>query len=526
MHRRSLLMLAGSALGLAAPRIARPATDRMLRFVPLINLTLLDPIFSGNRATHNHAYLVFDTLYGLDETLTAQPQMIAGHTVEQDGIVWTLRLREGLRFHDGTPVLARDAVASIRRFAIRDPFGRALMAATGELSAPDDSTLRFHLVRRFPHLPAALAGFSNTMPAIMPERLAATDPYHPVPELVGSGPYRFLPAEFNAGERAAYERFAGYVPRETGTPSYTAGAKVPHFDRVEWQSVGDDATAAAALAQGEIDWLESPNADQVPFLADHPGVTVEVREASGSIPVLRFSQLHPPFNNPAVRRALLGAIDQADVMNAVAGVDHILWRDRIGLFGPTSPLCNEAGIEVLNGPRDYDKVKRDLAAAGYRGEPIVVMAGGIGFLPPISQVGADQLRKAGMNVDLQIMDLPALFRRRANSALPTDGGWNAYFGINDCLFTDSPVTNPGINDDAKTGINGWSSSPALEALCQDWLDAAELDVEKRIAVQMQRQMWRDVPYIPLGHWVRSAAHRRNIVDVPWGFPAFYGVRRI
>ena len=242
--------------------------------------------------------------------------------------------------------------------------------------------------------------------------------------------------------------------------------------------------------------------------------------------MLRFNHLHPPFNNPAIRRALLGAIDQADVMNAVAGTNRALWRDRIGLFGPTSPLFNEAGIEVLSGPRDYEKVKRDLAAAGYRGEPILVMTGAIGFLPPISKVGADQLSKAGMNVDLQTMDLPALFHRRANRAPPADGGWNAYFIINDCLFTDCPVTNSGIHGDAKTGINGWSNSPALESLCQDWLDAPDLDAEKRIAVQMQQQMWRDVPYIPLGHWVRSAAHRRNIVDIPWGFPAFYGVRRI
>ena len=105
----------------------------------------------------------------------------------------------------------------------------------------------------------------------MPERLATTDPFRPVPEMVGSGPYRFLSGEFNAGESAAYERFAGYVPRDKGTPSYTTGPKVAYFDRVEWRSIGDDATAAAALAQGEIDWLESPSADQVPFLAQPSG---------------------------------------------------------------------------------------------------------------------------------------------------------------------------------------------------------------------------------------------------------------
>ena len=526
MQRRDVLKLATGAAMLAAPRIARAQRERTLKFVPLINLALLDPVFSGNRATHNHAYLVFDTLYGLDETLTARPQMVEGHTVDRGGTLWTLRLREGLRFHDGTPVIARDAAASIRRFAARDPFGQALMAATGELSAPDDRTLRFRLGKPFPHLPAALAGSSITMPAIMPERLASIDPFSQVPEMVGSGPYRFLPAAFNMGERATYERFAAYKPCGEGTPSYTAGPKVAHFDRVEWQSLGDAATAAAALAQGEIDWLESPSADQVPLLARNPGVKVEVREASGSIAILRFNHLHPPFDNPAIRRALLGAIDQSDVMTAVAGTDRALWRDRIGLFGPTSPLVNEAGIEVLSGPRDYGNVKRELAAAGYRGEPVVVMMGAVGFLPSISQVGADQLRKAGVNVDLQTMDMPTLYRRRANKAPPAEGGWNAYFIINDCLFTDSPATNPAIRGDARAGNDGWPDSPTLEALRQAWLDAPDPEGGKRIAEQLQLQMWRDVPYIPMGHWVRSAAHRRNIVDLPWGFPAFYGVRRV
>ena len=316
-----------------------------------------------------------------------------------------LRLREGLRFHDGTPVLARDAVASIRRFAARDAFGQSLMAVTGELSAPDDRTLRFRLTKPFPHLPAALAGSSTTMPCIMPERLANTDPFRQVTEMVGSGPYRFLPAEFNAGVRATYERFAAYVPRGEGKQSYTAGPKVTHFDRVEWQSLGDAATSVAALLQGEVDWLDSPSADHVPLLARNAGVTVEVRESSGSIAAMRFNHLYPPFNNPAIRRALLGAVDQADVMSAVAGTDRTYWHDRIGLFDPSSPLANEAGIEALSGPRDYDKVKRDLAEAGYRGEPIVVLGvSGNSYIVHISQVGVDQLRKAGMNVDLQMMD--------------------------------------------------------------------------------------------------------------------------
>ena len=215
-----------------------------------------------NRPTRNYAYLVFDTLYGLDTNWMAQPQMVQGHEIAKDGLVWTLKLREGLRFHDKEPVLARDVVASIRRFAPRISFAGALLAATDELSAADDRTVQFRLKRPFPHLPEALAGPGGTVPAIMPERLASESPYKPVAEVVGSGPYRFLPDEHVSGARAAFERFALYRPREDGAVGFTSGPKVAHFERVEWATL-DTFSAFAALGRGEIDWWESPPRDLV-----------------------------------------------------------------------------------------------------------------------------------------------------------------------------------------------------------------------------------------------------------------------
>ena len=245
MKRRSLLALAGAAAGsLAAPWIAGAEAARPLRFTPFADLSVLDPIWTTAR---NHAMLVFDTLYGLDETLTPQPQMVDGHTVEQDGKVWTLTLREGLRFHDGTPVLGRDVVPSVRRFGARDGFGQALLAATDEIEATDDRRIRFRLKRPFPYLPLALAGSTATTPVIMPARLASTDPFQRVNEMVGSGPYRFLADERLAGDHLAYARFERYIPRTNGTLSNWAGPKVSNFSRVEWVILPDPATAAADM---------------------------------------------------------------------------------------------------------------------------------------------------------------------------------------------------------------------------------------------------------------------------------------
>jgi peptide/nickel transport system substrate-binding protein len=174
MRRRDVLKAVGVSLAaLAAPRIGRGERANKLVCVPTEDLSVLDPVVGGPRSMRTHAYLVFDKLYGIDTSWAAQPQMVEGHQVEEDGLIWTLTLRDGLRFHDKEPVLARDVVASVRRFAPRIAFADALMAATEEL----DKTVRFRLKRPFPHLPEALAGPGGMVPVIMPERLAAGKPW-------------------------------------------------------------------------------------------------------------------------------------------------------------------------------------------------------------------------------------------------------------------------------------------------------------------------------------------------------------
>ena len=526
MRRRDVFKLAANALMLAMPTVARAKRDRTLKFVPFLPLAVLDPVWTSARSTHLLAYAVFDTLYGLDDSYAAHPQMVEGHAIDKDGTLWTLRLRDGLKFHDGTPVLALDAVASIRRWGVRDGYGQALLAATAELTAPDDRTLRFRLHRPFPHLPEALAGASPLAPCVMPARLANTDPFQKVSELVGSGPYRFLHGEYDAGARAVFEQFDGYEPRPDGIASYCAGPKRTHFDRMEWWSMPEISTAVSALKSGEVDWLENVYPDQLPLLTGDANVKTGVTEAPGSIGIMRFNHLIAPFDNVEIRRALLGAIDQADAMRAVAGTAPTYWRDSIGLFTPDNPLANQTGIEVMTAPRDYTAVRRNLAAAGYRGERVVVLAtAGSGFITPLAQVGVDQLRKAGMNIDVQIMDNPTLIRRRTNKGPITEGGWNVFFALPDGLLNANPAAAYSLRGNGAAAAEGWPTSSEMERLRTAWLDAPDLESQKSICEQLQRQLWIDVPYIPMGQVIKPTAYRSDLVDLPSGFPAFYGVRR-
>ena len=317
MKRRDLI-----AAGAVLPLLPRPAVSqaaaRTLRFVPQANLSILDPVFTTAAVTITHGYCVFDTLYGVDSQMRPRPQMAEDAEASADGRAWTIRLREGLRFHDDTPVRATDVAASLARWGARDTYGQTLAAAVDAYEAVDDRTLRLRLKRPFPRLLDAI-GKPHSSPAfIMPERLARTDPTTGVTEMVGSGPYRFLASEYVSGSSAAYAKFDGYVPR-TEPASWTAGGKVAHFDRLEWKVIPDAATAAAALQAGEVDWWEQVLPDLVPVLSRRPNLRVERMDPYGLISFGRFNHLHPPFNNVALRRAVLGALTQTEYMQAIMG---------------------------------------------------------------------------------------------------------------------------------------------------------------------------------------------------------------
>ncbi len=526
MDRRTFM--AASAAALAAPAIGRAQAARVLKFIPQADLGSLDPVWTVNFSTRNHAYLVFDTLYGQagpEAGFKAAPQMAAGHTIEDDGRTWTLRLRDGLRFHDGEPVLARDCVASIRRWGTRDSFGQTLMQRTGELSAPDDRTVVFRLKRPFPLLPDALGKSNGNMCAIMPERFAATDPFKQVTEMVGSGPFRFKPDERVSGSFVAYERFQGYVPCG-GVPDATAGPKVAYFDRVEWHIIPDPATAAAALQSGEMDWWELTAPDLLPSLKRGGKITVKTMAVGRFAPFLRPNHLLPPFDNPAVRRALLGAIDQTEFVVAAVGTDPSLWRVPCGFFSPASPLASDAGIDALTGKRDRDEVKRSLRAAGYKGETLALMvATDYPTLKALSDVAAATMQRVGMNVDYQATDSATMVQRRASKKPVNQGGWNLFCAAaaeSDIL---TPATHPTLRGNGGQAFVGWPTSPGIEALRERWFDASEQAERKALTAAIQRQAFEDVPYYPLGLYDRPTAYRANLTGVLDDIPVFWNVRR-
>ena len=522
MKRRNLL--AATAV-LAMPTISRAQAVQTLRFIPQADLSILDPHFNTAYVTRNHAYMVYDTLYGLNGRLEPSGQMVAGHVVEDDGKRWTLTLRPGMKFHDGSPVLARDCVASIKRWGAKDTFGQSLLAATDSLEAADDRRIVFRLNKPFPLLPDALGKSGVYMPAMMPERLARTDPAAQVSEITGSGPFRWKGDERVVGARAVWEKFADYLPNPQGSPGFTAGPKIVHLDRVVWSTVPDPATAAAALQSGEVDWWEYASADLLPILRRNDKITARVQDPAGQAALLRMNWLQPPFDNPAIRRVVLHAVVQSDYLIAMLGDDHALWHDGMGVFTPGTPLANDTDIAAITGKRDYDALKRDLLAAGYKNERVaLIVPTDFPNLKALADVGADMLRKIGMNVDYQAMDWGTLLARRVKKDPVGAGGWSLFFTFSAGGDMATPAGQLMIRGTGQNAWFGWPDDAELEHLRDAWFAAPDLAAQQAIARQLQHRVFETVPFVPLGQYFQPTAYRKTVKGVLDGFATFWNVQ--
>lgn len=525
MKRRVFMatgMATGAATTLAAPGIARAATST-LKFTPQADVASLDPVWTTADVTRNYSLAVYDTLYGNDANFFPQPQMAAGHTVSSDQLTWTITLRDGLKFHDNTPVVAADCAASLKRWVQVDPFGLTMGSYVDSFSAANDKTLVIKLKTPFSLIPTALAFYSS---CIMPAHQVPVNPHDQIKTTIGSGPFVYNAAARVPGAKLVFDKFAGYVPRSSGTPSFMAGPKVAYFDRVEWTVIPDSATKAATLESGEQDWWENPDIDLIGVLQKSGKITTRVTDVTGEVGGLRFNWLYPPFDKPEIRRLVLRAMSQQEVMAAVAGSQPSIVKTDVGLFVPGTPMASTTGVAVTRGVKNPASLKPELAKAGYKGEKIVVLVAT--SFPVINSEGlvcVDVLKKMGFNVELAALDWGTVVERRASQKPPSQGGWNIFFTFLGGIGNVMPVANVAIIGKGKQAWVGWPTMPTMDKLIGEWLSAPNLKAQQKLCEQMQQLLWTDVPYVPLGMYQQPTAYRNVLKDVRMGFPQMYGVRR-
>lgn len=525
LSRRTILKsLAASALPL--PSVARAEKVTTLRIMPSAGLSALDPIWTTAANVGAHGYHVFDTIYGLDRSLTPRPQMASGHDVSADQLTWTIKLRDGLKFHDGTPVLSRDCIASLKRWAARDALGQILAGQVEEWKAVDDTTFAIKLKSPFPMMLYALAKPATVVPFIMPERLANSDAMKPITEMVGSGPYRFIPGDFVSGSFAAYQKFEGYVPRQEPAER-TAGGKIAHFERVELKFIPDPATAFSALKRSEIDWWEQVPADLAPALRGDQRIKVSRGDPDGYVGLLRFNSSQAPFNNMKLRRAVLQAVQQSDYMQAVTANDENAYRLCHSFLPCGSPYEQTSKLDAMSDKPDLERARALVKESGYAGEKVVIInPTDYASIAPMGRITADLLQRLGMNVDLVETDWGTVLQRRASREPVEKGGWSIFHTWWQAIGITTPATNGYIRGQGAGGWFGWYANARVEELTKAWMAAPSEADRFRLAGEIQDVVSQEAPTVPLGVFNIPSAYRSDLTGVVEGSSAFpWNVRR-
>ncbi len=513
------LVLGTLAAGPAAAQLLPP--ERILRIVPNADLQTLDPINTTAGVVQSHAHMIYDQLFGRDAEQRPQPQMVDTYSISNDSLVWRFTLRDGLLFHDGLPVTGNDVVASLRRWAARDPHGRQILAITRSLSAEADGrTIVWHLNRPYGLMLDALSKPAGNMPAIMPARVAATDPFTNIQDTVGSGPYLFVREEWIPGSRVVYHRNPAYVPR-TEAPSGTAGAKRVFVDRVEWLNIANAQTSAFALIQGELDYIESPGVDFLSML-QRRGMRIVRTNTLGAPGMIRMNHIHPPFDDARARQALLLLVNQEEFLQAMFP-DPSLYQVCHAFFICGSPQETQAGVPEGLGTSP-DRARQLLRDSGYDGTPIVIMDPTDNpFMHAATLVLAQQMQAVGFRTDVQATDFASMAARRASRRSPAEGGWHIGLTFWNGLGASDPVGNVPMQASCERAWPGWPCDVKHQALIDAYPYAATTEERRHLLEALQTSAYSLVPYVPFGQWYLPIAHSSRLsgvlampgIIVPW-----------
>lgn len=511
---------------LAVPPLANTAqAESTLRVVMHSDLKIVDPIWTTAYMSRNYGYMVYDTLFAMDENTTVQPQMAEGFTVSDDGLTYTITLRDGLTWHDGKPVTAEDCIASIERWAKKDGMGQKMMDFVASLEAPDAKTIQINLKEPYGLTIDSLAKPSSNVPFMMPKRIAETSADEQISEYIGSGPFVFESDEWKPGDKTVFTKFEDYKPRSEPA-SWLAGGKVVNVDRVEWISIKDHQTAVNALLEGEIDFMESPPADLLPLFEGDDNIKVDILNPLGFQYMFRLNHLHPPFDNIKARRAALAAIKQEDFLQATIG-NPDLYEPCAAMFICGTALATDAGADIVM-ESDIELGKKLLAESGYDGTPIVIMQStDLDTLTNLAPVAADALKKVGFNVNMQSMDWQTLVSRRSKKDAPGDVGWNLFMTAWTAADILNPIMAAGFRTNCDDAWFGWPCDEEMEAL-RDQFARASSDADKKdLAEKIQIRAMEYVTHAHAGQYFSPTAWRNDRLDGVLGgpVPVFWNVTK-
>lgn len=512
--------LAGGA-ALAGVSLIRPREARAAKALTVVlesEVTILDPHVITATITRTFGLHVFDMLFAMNEKGEIKPQMVDTYEASPDRLTWSFVLRDGLKWHDGAAVTAEDCVASLKRWSVRDPLGKMLMADTETLEAKDSRTIRLVLKQPFPLLLDVLGKPNAPLPVMMPARLAATPADQRIGDPIGSGPFRFLKSEWRPGNAMVLERNPDYVPRKEA-PDFLAGGKDVKIDQLVLRVMPDQSTGANALIAGEIDYMQYLPFDMLPILEAEKNVKLMglggIHQFQGNF---RLNHAFPPFDNPAVRKVLWKLVDQDATLTAIGVPDKYRTKNCPSFWMCGTPFSTDAGS---GGAKvDLAAAKAELAASGYKGEPVVILEVAGSISQTASRVLVQNMRDVGFVVEQQPRDWPTVLARRAKKE-----GWSMFPVYSNGTDMYSPLTHFYVAATCND-FPGWSCDNRIPELLKAFTRAATPEERKKIAADIQVISYDLVPALMWGQFTIPAGYRTELKGlIQSSYPMFWQVQR-
>jgi peptide/nickel transport system substrate-binding protein len=486
-----LVLGVGSALGQAGDTPRKGGTLRVAAYEP----RSLDGRWAEGAGPLAQHYL--EGLYSIGQDYGPTPMLAAGHTVSDDGLVYTFTLRRGVLFHHGKELTAADAVASLQRWGKFHSFGKDFFTRVAAVTPLDTYTLQMRL-----HAPTVLVLPALVYGALIyPKEVLDEAGDSEVKRPIGMGPFKV--AEYHPGASLTLVRFAQYQARPEPPNGY-GGGKTAWVDTLRFVFLHDP-DRPTAIASGEVDVADLP-----PYYYDHftayPDITVHIIEAPLETAMM-LNKKQGVFTNVQMRQAVLAALDMDALLRAVSENPKLYYHDA-SLEPRVSPWWTDVGRERYNQP-DKAKARRLLQEAGYQGQPVRYIAlRGARLALPTKQ----QLEDAGFTVDLQVVNDVTVSQRVRNPDL-----WDAYTAY--FSFRVDPLLHSRFRCDSAPG--GWNCDPDFAQLARAMETERRFEKRYRLWQDLQRLFWERVPYIHYGHASRFVAMRKHVHGRPFDMPIPY-----
>jgi peptide/nickel transport system substrate-binding protein len=474
-------------------------------FVPGSDLRGLDPIFHAFFVSYIDGFVRYDMLFGLDDSNAPQPQMVEDWTLSDDAKTWTFTLRDGLTFHDGSPVTSEEVVLSIARFNQKDKLGKLMDEVTTGWDMVDGKTFRANLTEPFGPMLEVLGKPTSHQLVITPKDMASLPFDEAGDNTNGSGPYEFV--SWDPGAGVSYRKYDGYVPR-TDAPSGYAGGKHVYVDELEWTLIPDPTTKVASLETGLVDYIDTAPVDLFERLNTNPDLVV-IKDRTAAFNFLYFNKLTPPFDDVRARRAIQYLTDQMTYLRA--GYPDPLISTCKAIYGCGARWDSSVGADEWGVVEsDPAKAKALWDQVGYDKPLEMNFDTTYSHLNSFGLVTQQLLRnELGVDVNLNPADNSTLSFLIRDRDATERGEWQ--LGFLWSLNSADPINHACTR--TELGYSGYMADPRIVQAKLDFLKASS-DEELRVLIDLiQSVFYEQAECVNLGQSTTLKAHKADVKGV-------------